>query len=102
MTIKREELIFAIHTSLAANPDWLGDAISAVNSGAQEALNRASQSRAKVDAAFLSALALTSPERMSDAERHALNKTISAAIDQNNMCELERKFIERCGAEKKS
>jgi hypothetical protein len=95
MAIKLEELIGAIHTSLADNPNWLGDVIGAVNSGAQEALNRAAMSRAKVDIAFLSALGMAMPGKRSKGEVDAFTKTILDAIDRSNMCELERKFVEQ-------
>jgi hypothetical protein len=85
----------AIANGLSAHPEWLRDAMDAISSGMAGALANANDRAAKKDAAFLSALSLADPARLSSKNKEILNQAIVAAINPANASETERKALER-------
>ena len=85
----------AIADGLAAHPDWLRDALDAIAAGMDDALASANERAAKKDIAFMCALSLADPARLSPENKAALNRTIVAAIDPTVASEAERRALGR-------
>lgn len=85
----------AIADGLAKHPEWLRDAMDAISVGMAGALAEANERATKKDAAFLSALSLADPARLSADNKAILNQTIAAAINPENASKTELKALER-------
>lgn len=85
----------AIANGICAHPEWLRDALDAISAGMAGALANANDRAAKKDAAFLSALSLADPARLSAESRAILNRSIVSAINLSNACETEIRALKR-------
>ena len=94
MTLTRLQFANLITGTLADNPDWLPDALSAVSSGMDKALRQANHRSAQYDLAFRCALSLTDPKRMNKETKDLLNRSIVDAIGRAT-CPVEEDFLKR-------
>jgi len=72
-------------------------AIQGLLSGMEEKMQSLRDELATKDAAFLSALALAKDGRLTVDTKNELNNIIVSAINQKNMCELEKSMVEVTG-----
>ena len=94
MTIARLQFANLIVETLANNPDWLPDALSAVSFGMDKALQQARHKGAQYDLAFRCALSLADPKRLNKDTKDLLNSSIVEAIGRAT-CPIEQDFLKR-------
>ena len=96
----KQEFLFLIVKRLKENPEWLPDAILALNEGSVEAINTLSNRISKTQDAVADALMLTNTNRMSNDLKDAIGaRLIDYLKNIKNKCGIERKALEKYSSE---
>lgn len=92
--MNKQEFYWFIEHTLTEHPDWLESAINAISSGMETSLKKLRERQSRIDAAFLCALGLLEPNRISQKLKDFLNGNIVEKINMDrNITPTEEKFL---------